>query len=107
MVTRIGSPRPVQLFIREWREHKQLTQQQVADRVGTSKGQVSRWESSKRGISVDVQAAVSYALGVEPADLFRHPDTPSADALLRGASDHERAQAVALVEALLKARKAS
>jgi len=35
----------------------------------------------------DVMAAVAEALDIEPGDLYRHPDQPSADALLRDAPD--------------------
>ena len=35
-------------------------------------------------IAQDAQAAIAEALGIGPADLYRHPAQPSADALLRG-----------------------
>ena len=102
MVTRIRSPKPVRHFIREWREAKGKSQQQVADLLDTAKGQISRWENSKRGVNVEVLAALAYALGIEPEDFYRHPNQPSADELLRNASPHVREQAVALVRTLLR-----
>ena len=66
MVTRIGPKTPVKHFLREWRETLGLTQQQLADRLPlgddgkpTGKDQISRWERSKRGMTMDVQAALA------------------------------------------------
>jgi len=111
MVTRIGPKKPIKHYLREWREAKHLTQQQLADRlpVGdngkpTGKDQISRWERAERGMTMDVQAALAEALGLSsPADLFRDPATPSADDLLRNATPEQRRQAMFLIETILKA----
>lgn len=84
MPARIGPKLPFRLYIAEWREEKRLTQQQLGDRLGTSDVTVSRWETGKRKPDLDAQAAIAEALGISPGDLYRHPDQPSADALLRG-----------------------
>lgn len=84
MPARIGPKKPLRLFIAEWREEKGLTQQQLGDRLETSDVTVSRWETGKRKPDLDAQAAIAEALGIPPADLYRHPAQPSADALLRG-----------------------
>ncbi len=84
MPPRIGPKRPFRLYIAEWREDKRLTQQQLGDRLGTSDVTVSRWETGKRKPDLDAQAAIAEALGISPGDLYRHPEQPSADALLRG-----------------------
>lgn len=84
MPARIGPKRPFRLYIAEWREDKGLTQQQLGDRLGTSDVTVSRWETGKRKPDLDAQAAIAEALGISPGDLYRHPEQPSADALLRG-----------------------
>lgn len=83
MATRIGPKGPWLLYILEWREKRGLTQQQLADRVGVSDATIARWERRQRKPDTDAQSALAYALGVEPADLWRHPDRPSADELLR------------------------
>lgn len=103
MVTRIRSSKPIRHFLREWREYRGLTQQQVADRLDTGKDQISRWENSKRGLTMEVQFALAEALGIDPADLLRDPQAPSADALLRNASPKLKEQAFKVIEALLKA----
>jgi transcriptional regulator with XRE-family HTH domain len=102
MIARIGPRQPFRHFLREWRLHRGLTQQQVADRLETNKGNVANWENGKRGLSVDVQFALAEALAMQPEDLFRNPLQPSADALLRDASPEIRAQALAIIETLLR-----
>jgi transcriptional regulator with XRE-family HTH domain len=74
----------MRLFLAEWREHRGLTQEQLAARLGTTHVTVSRWETHKRQPDLNAQAAIAEAMDIEPVDLFRHPDRPSADALLRG-----------------------
>jgi transcriptional regulator with XRE-family HTH domain len=109
MVTRIGPSRPIRHFLVEWRKARGLTQQQLADRLPsgdddkqTGKDQVSRWERSQRGMTMEVQAALAEALDINPGDLFRDPATPSADELLRNATPEVRRQAFMVIEALLK-----
>lgn len=100
MVTRIGPSKPTKLFIAEWREHRQLTQDQLAGRVGTTKSSISRWETGERDITVGALGAIAEALNCEVPDLYRDPARPSADALLQGLDDTTRRQAFRLIEAL-------
>lgn len=110
MVTRIGPAKPFRHFLKEWRQKKGLTQQQLADRlpVGddgkpTGKDQVSRWERNERGMTMDVQAALAEALNLSsPGDLFRDPDMPSADELLRAVGPAERNRIFAVIETMVK-----
>lgn len=105
MVTRIGpkSGRPFRMFFKEWREHRGLTQEQVAERLDTTKATVSRMESGKVQYNRGYVEALADALQVEPEQLFHHPDRPSIDALLQKASPEDRARVLSVVEALLKA----
>lgn len=101
MAPRIGPRRPFRLYIAEHRSAKGLTQQQLADRLGTSDVTVSRWETQTRRPDMDAQVAIAEALGLsDPMDLFRHPDTPSADALLRDQPAEIVAQALKLIAAI-------
>lgn len=104
MVERIRSKTPPRHYLKEWRQKLGLKQQQVADRMETSKGQISRWESDKRGLSMDVIFALADALGIDAPDLLRDPEQPSIDELLRRASapPDVRDQAFAVVETLVK-----
>ena len=85
MNKRMSPKRTKRIFLREWREHRGLTGEKLAEKLDTGKDQISRWENSKRRINLDVQLVLAEALNIEPEDLFRDPATPSADALLRGA----------------------
>lgn len=101
MVERIGPKRPFRLFLAEWREEKGLTQQQLADRLGTTDMTVSRWETGKRKPDINAQAAIAQAMGMDdPIDLYRDPAQPSADALLRGQPPEIVAQAMKLIRAI-------
>ena len=76
------------LFLRDWREHRGLTQQQLADRLDTTAATVSRIESGKRDYTGDFLWACAHALNCHASDLLsRPPQKPSLDALTRGASD--------------------
>ncbi len=107
MPARIGPKRPPELFIAEWRQARGLSQKRLAEKLGTTDMTVSRWERGESLLNTDVMGALAAALGIESVDLYRHPDQPSADALLRGESPEIRDQAIAVIEALRRARGAA
>ncbi|WP_421696887.1 helix-turn-helix transcriptional regulator [Ancylobacter sp.] len=106
MVTRVVARNPRRLYLVEWRTHLDLTQEQVAEAVGTTKETISRWENSKRLMSTDILAELADALSslstvrVEPQDFYRHPETRSADQLLRQMQGAEQAAAWTVLESL-------
>jgi len=53
-------------------------------------------------MTLEVQAGLAHALGIEPADLFRDPEQPSVDELLRKATPEQRRAAFVVVQALLR-----
>lgn len=67
------------IYLREWRQYRNLTQDQLADRIGISRVMVSKIE---RGLNPYHQAflkAAAEALSCEPADLLvRDPSKPEA-----------------------------
>lgn len=85
MPARIYPRRPPRLFLAEWREAHlpTLTQKALGERLGVSDVTVSRWETGERRPDINVIAAYAEALGREFKDMFRHPEQPSADDLLR------------------------
>lgn len=99
---RIGpkNPQKFRLFIAEWRERRDLTQEQLASRIGSTGVTVSRWETGARRPDLNAQAAICEALDIELFDLRRHPDTPSADALLRDQPPEVVDQALKLIRAI-------
>lgn len=61
-------------FIKEWREYRNLTQDQLAERLPISKATLSRIENRKIPYSQDFLEACAEALRCEPADLImRNP----------------------------------
>ena len=106
MAPRIGPRRPRHLFLQEWREKRGLTQQQVADRVGTSSMTVSRWErqTGSHKPDIDVLAALAEAYQIEPQDFYHHPDTPNPEALLRDQPPEIKEQAINIIRAIRRSR---
>jgi len=102
MPVRIGPRRPPRIFLAEWREARGLSQERLGERLGVSKMTVSRWERNVASVNINVMSALAEALDIEPRDLFRHPDTPSADALLRNQPESIVDQAIAVIGALRK-----
>lgn len=86
-----------------------LSQQALADRIGTSKPTISDLETGKMMLTQDYMRRISQALGVTSADLL--PISENADALsaeerliierLRQARDDQRAQVKAMIDVLL------
>lgn len=103
MPARIGPRRPPRIFLAEWRENRGLTQERLGERVGVEKMTVSRWERGIAALNTNVMQALADALAIEPEDLWRHPDRPSADALLRNQPEDIRQQALTIIQAIRKA----
>lgn len=59
--------------VREWRERRQLTQEQLADLAGMTKSMISEFESGKKRLNDDHIAAFCAAFRVEPAELLAGP----------------------------------
>ena len=55
--------------VRELRARRQMTQEQVSDAAGRSRGFVAELESGRRGASFEAVAAVAQALDVSMAEL--------------------------------------
>lgn len=61
-------------FFKEWRQHRGLSQEQLADRLGTSVASISRIEGGTQPYTQDVLEALAEALQTDPASLLmRNP----------------------------------
>ena len=67
MVSRLLDGEPP---VRVWREHRGLTQAQLAERAGVTQGAVAQIESGKRRGSVDLLRKLAAALEVDVDDLI-------------------------------------
>ena len=64
-------------YIKEWRKHRGLTQDQFAERIGVTKSYVSKIESGKRRYDQPFLEAAAEVLQGAPADLIvRDPRDP-------------------------------
>jgi transcriptional regulator with XRE-family HTH domain len=71
-----------QNYLRQWREKRGLTQEQLAEKVGTVKGVISLLESEKRPLSSKWLRKFADALDTTPGRILDiDPDEVSADIL--------------------------
>jgi transcriptional regulator with XRE-family HTH domain len=89
-------------YLREWRQKRGLTQEQVAEAMGTHRGMISRYESSQRGLTLEVQFRLMEVLDIMPAQFFSPPDEPSLDTMLRDASPDDRQLAHDIIQVFLR-----
>lgn len=87
---RIGSQKPLKWYLREWRERRGLTQEQVAERLDTTKGMVSQFENGKRRLNDDWICGFAHVFGIDPADLLRNPQSPHPMQLLDELTQSQR-----------------
>jgi transcriptional regulator with XRE-family HTH domain len=62
-------------FIKQWREYRELTQDQLAERLETSKASISRIESGQQAYTQDFLEACAEALRTDPASLLMRDPT--------------------------------
>ena len=63
-------PNKVGMEIRNLRESKGLTQEQLADKINVSKSRVSNWEQGINRPDADILADICRALHVSPSNLL-------------------------------------
>jgi transcriptional regulator with XRE-family HTH domain len=66
--TRFKRRRPI--YLRQWRRFRNLTQEQLADRVGWSVGNVSQLETGQQGYSDEGLALLAEALNCTPGQIL-------------------------------------
>jgi transcriptional regulator with XRE-family HTH domain len=104
-------PKPVRprYYFREWRKHRDLTQEQLADRIGVSSPTISQLERGIQGFRNETLEALADALNCTPADLLgvnpkKEGKVVDIMALLREKSEEERADALELLVLHFKRR---
>jgi len=107
MSSRIGyqkRARRRRIFVKEWREYRSLTQEQLADRIGTSKASISRIEAGTQAYTQDFLEAAAEALMTDPASLLmRDPsDESAAWSLWDQAKPAERKMIERIVQSVVK-----
>jgi transcriptional regulator with XRE-family HTH domain len=56
--------------IRKYREAQQMSQKELAERIGVSNGRVSNWEQGINRPDVDILADICATLNVSPSELL-------------------------------------
>ena len=102
MDARIGGKRPHKLFIREWIRYKRLDQKRLAERMGCEPGTLSKLINGRMERTENWLSIIAEGLDVSVPDLFRDPESPSPEDLLRSATPEQRRRAFVVIEALLK-----
>lgn len=94
-------------FLKQWRNHRGLTQEQLADRVGVTQGLISQLENNRTDYTGALLEALADALLCDPQDLLmRDPSRP--DAMwsildnLKKATPEEQEQISRVSDALLR-----
>lgn len=65
-----ASEAPATYFFREWRKHRGLNQEALADLVGLTASSISQLENGKQGFSDSTLVALARALDCRPGDLL-------------------------------------
>lgn len=96
-------PKPIPLHLRAWRKLRDLSQAQLAERIGVSDATISRIESGEQNWDQEFLKAAADALRCAPADLLmRDPSQPGAIwSIWESAKPGEREQIDKVVVALV------
>lgn len=88
--------------LKEWRELRGLTQEQLAETVGTTPLVIANFELGQRGLSERWLLILSRALNIDRAELVSAPEDTSSELLDLWAKipDHRRRQALAMLRSL-------
>lgn len=90
-------------YIREWRKVRELTLEQLAERVGMTHGTLSRIERGRTAYTQPVLEALAEALGTDPASLImRDPEKPGIWDIWDQIPPAEREQAIKVLETFKK-----
>lgn len=67
-------------FVRDWRKHRKLSQEELADRLGVTHGLISQLERGITGLTHDRLESLAEVLGCSAADLLSGPPSAAAPA---------------------------
>jgi transcriptional regulator with XRE-family HTH domain len=89
-------------YIKEWRKHRGLTQEQLAERIGIARSYLTKIERGDRRYDQPFLEAAADALRCEPGDLImRDPTEPdSLWSIWEGLTPPERIRAAAVLRAM-------
>lgn len=102
MVTRIGGWRPPRLYIEEWMETiPGLDRKRLAERMGVAAGTITKKLTNPEKIDAKWLEGFRKALDLPSVtDLFRDPNAPTPDEMLKGLSDDQKEEVVRFADYL-------
>lgn len=102
------SEKPLENKLRLWREYRKLTQEQLAEKIGTTAAVISLLESGKRRLSLKWLLKIAPALKTTPGFILDHdPDDLPTDILDTWASipEAQQPQALAILKTFAKSNR--
>jgi transcriptional regulator with XRE-family HTH domain len=93
---------PPRHFLKQWRKHRGLTQEQLAERIGIARSYLTKIENGARRYDQPFLEHAAEALRCEPADLIMRDPTAAESiwSVWEQLSPAERVQAVAVIKAI-------
>jgi transcriptional regulator with XRE-family HTH domain len=93
------------VYLRAWREYRELTQEQLAEKVGTNANMIQYLETGERGLSTKWARRLAPALDTTPGMLLEHDpfnlDSDMIDIWIHG-DIRQRRQIAEIAKALVK-----
>lgn len=104
MATSIGRRRRAHLYVKEWMDHRGLSDEQVANRLGKARETIWRWRKEQHRLNPEKLGALAEALDMDARDFYRPPSQPSLDALVAGETAEVQQMAADIVRRLIARR---
>lgn len=92
---------PPRHYLREWREKRGLTMEQLGKLVGTTGGTIGRYEKGERGLPLELQLKLFHALDILPGQFFAPPEAPHLDAFAVNLTPARRRRLLEMVKAFV------
>lgn len=90
------------LYLSEWLDHLDLSDQEVATKLNTDRTTVFRWRTDQKRLDPGKMIALANVMGIDPRQLFDEPGAVSLDAIAKGAPKNVRETAADIVRRLVK-----
>lgn len=95
---------PKRHYIKEWRKHRDMTQEKLGAKLGRSASHISQIERGTLNYTRETLEALAYALSCEPSDLLGvDPERPRSELakIVEKLSPEQEVQAARVIKALV------
>lgn len=101
MVTKIGRRQKAHLYIKEWMDHREVSDEKAGNRLGVARETIYRWRTEQHRLNPEKLAQLASALDIEPSEFYRPPGQPSLDAMVADAPEELKATVADIVRRLI------